>query len=232
MPPPKPETFERRARFENADQVEMKNEWLEYFYKHIADKDLNAELLTETNISIHFADLYVAADALFGGDADAKARYVSDLADTRVSVEKMQNYIRHEDLAAKKERNIRSLFGTIIELGNEFLKGEAKSAIDAMQSLNAEIHENQKKVDDNTRQKEVFETELANFNEELRKTDARPNLLMTLNCNPLSRPFSHLVPVANLTLLMMRSFVSYAKRYTTLGKMDGWDFEISKTSAG
>jgi hypothetical protein len=116
----------------------MKKELLEYFYKHIAGTELNAELRIESNISVHFADLYVAGAATFAGDGSAKAEY-TPTSDTRVSVERIQNYLRHEDLAAKKERNLRILFSEITKLGKTFLATEEKSATEALQLLQVKM---------------------------------------------------------------------------------------------
>jgi ribosome biogenesis GTPase A len=158
--------------FVDCDQIEMKKELLEYFYKHIAGTELNAELRIESNISVHFADLYVAGAASFDGDGSAKAQY-TPLSDTRVSVERIQNYLRHEDLAAKKERNLGTLFNDITKLAKEFLQAEEKKATEAQQVLEVQIQEQKNTVTAYMAHKGKCESEIAKINQELRAAELR-----------------------------------------------------------
>jgi len=158
------------GKWVTCDQVELKKELLEYFYKHIAERELNAELRTEENISVHFADLYIAAAALLDGDVNCRN---ADSPGTQGSIDKIQNYIRHEDLAARKERNIRTLFFDIIEDGSQWLGREKDTSTGSIRSLETEIQEQEKILGQYQNLGASFQADLEKISDQSRQVETR-----------------------------------------------------------
>ena len=138
---------QRDGRFVDCDQTELKEELLQYFYHHIANESLNAALRRETDISIHFADLYIAGAATLDNDGEALKNYNSNNSETRRTINQIKAYIREEDLAAKKISDLCGKLDLAKEKGCEFLKQQLQMATAQLDCLNTRRAEQTKRLE-------------------------------------------------------------------------------------
>src|SRR5439155_21799176 len=138
---------QRDGRFVDCDQTELKEELLQYFYHHIANESLNAALRRETDISIHFADLYIAGAATLDNDGEALKNYNSNNSETRRTINQIKAYIREEDLAAKKISDLCGKLDLAKEKSCEFLKQQLQMATAQLDCLNTRRAEQTKRLE-------------------------------------------------------------------------------------
>ena len=110
----------RNGKFEICNQIEKGEDLKKYFNRRIAGGQLLAALQKETQFTLHFTDLYVAAQFRFDGEPTHDSAKPG-LEEAKAGVKAIEDFIEGNDLVRIKKRNLDDLVQQAVQNGIVFL---------------------------------------------------------------------------------------------------------------